>query len=80
VTIKEKMTMAEANTLTTRQTAQKLGTDPRTLRRFLRSDASGRGKVGKGKRYEFTAPQVPALKKKFAAWAKSDQAKPRQGR
>lgn len=65
--------MADATILTTRQVAEKLDTDPRVLRRFLRSDGSGRDKVGKGKRYEFTAPQVPALKKKFAAWAAADK-------
>lgn len=68
--------MADATILTTRQVAEKLDTDPRVLRRFLRSETSGRDKVGKGKRYEFSAPQIPALKKKFAAWEATDRKVP----
>lgn len=72
--------MADNGTLTTAQVAQKLSTDPRTLRRFLRSDASGRHQVGKGKRYEFTTGQVPSMKTKFTAWAKADAARRSKGK
>lgn len=57
--------MAETTTLTTAQVADKLKTDPRTLRRFLRSSEQG---VGTGKRYEFDTKSVTALKKRFDAW------------
>lgn len=45
-------------------------TDPRTLRKFLRSSASGIDPVGKGARYnlEFTATQLGKIKKNFAEW------------
>ena len=61
-----------SETMTTRNAAEKLGTDPRILRRFLRSKAKG---VGAGKRYELQAKALPQLKKDFAAWHKADQAK-----
>lgn len=57
--------MAETTTLTTAQVADKLKTDPRTLRRFLRSSEQG---VGTGKRYEFDTKSVTALKKRFDSW------------
>jgi hypothetical protein len=43
----------------------------RTLRKFLRDElGEGRAVVGKGGRYalEYGAPELRALKKKFAAW------------
>lgn len=45
-------------------------TDPRTLRKFLRSPASGIDPVGKGARYnlEFTPTQLAKIKKNFAEW------------
>lgn len=62
------------DTLTTTEVADKLGTDGRTLRRFLRSTDQG---VGTGKRYTFDSAQVTDLKKRFIAWRKEmDEAKP----
>lgn len=43
----------------------------RTLRKFLRDDlGQGKAVVGKGQRYslDYTAKEITALKKKFAAW------------
>ncbi len=56
--------------LSTREIAEKLGTTPRMLRRFLRSERKG---VGTGSRYEFTTAQVASLKKQFAAWEQDRQ-------
>ncbi|MEB3032283.1 hypothetical protein [[Mycobacterium] nativiensis] len=67
--------------LTTREVAEKIGTDPKTLRVFLRATSEG---VGSGSRYSFTAKDVAPLKAKFTKWlaereaskkAKVDEAK-----
>ena len=54
-------------TLTTSELARQLGTDPRTLRRFLRDAHRG---VGQGKRYALPAnkAQISSLSRKFQAW------------
>lgn len=59
-----------ATNYTTTEVAEKLGTTPRTLRKFLRADAAERGTEtpGKGSRYSITGREVQALKKRFAAW------------
>lgn len=54
--------------LDTAAVAETLETDPRTLRRFLRSDASPLETVGKGKRYVMDANTLKLVKKAFAAW------------
>jgi len=51
--------------MTTREVAEKIGTDPKTLRVFLRSMSQG---VGSGSRYAFTAKDVAPLKAKFTTW------------
>lgn len=56
--------------MNTREVAEKLGTDPRRLRRFLRSDNTYRN-AGQGGRYEFTDKDIPTLRKRFAAWDES---------
>lgn len=49
--------------------AKKLGTEPRTLRAFVRKlDADL--KVGRGKRYAFASMNDPAVKRIVAAWKK----------
>lgn len=53
--------------LTTREVAEKIGTDSKTLRVFLRATSEG---VGSGSRYTFTAKDVAPIKAKFAKWAK----------
>jgi hypothetical protein len=60
------MNMAEK--ISAKQAAIEVGTDARTLRKFLRSDASPFDAVGQGNRYEFTKGEVKKLKKLFLAW------------
>lgn len=57
--------------MTTAQLAAELDTTPRTLRKFLRSDASGIEGVGKGARYSLPSSkrEVASLRKKFDAWS-----------
>jgi hypothetical protein len=55
-------------TLTVKEVAIKLDTDPRTLRKFLRSDASTIDPVGKGARYAIEAKAVRSLTTRFKAW------------
>ncbi|SKI02284.1 hypothetical protein [Mycobacteroides abscessus] len=63
--------------LSTKDVAEKLGTDAKTLRVFLRASKHG---VGSGKRYEFTGKDVPTLKAKFTKWtAERDAAKKAKG-
>jgi len=66
-----------AKTLTVKEVAAQLGTDGRTLRKFLRHEVKeAGGKVGedtpgKGGRYSLEAGKVKALGKRFEAWAAS---------
>lgn len=60
------MTTPADNTLTTKTVAEKLDTDPKTLRVFLRATSQG---VGSGSRYAFTAKDLPALKGNFPEWS-----------
>jgi predicted transcriptional regulator len=57
-------------TLSAKELAEKLGTDGRTVRKFLRSDAKKHGTEtpGKGGRYQIKAGQVKSLQKRFDAW------------
>lgn len=57
--------------LTTRDVAERLGTDPRTLRVFLRATSQG---VGSGARYAFTTKDVAPMKAKFAKWVAEREA------
>ena len=57
-----------AQIMTTAQVADALETTPRTLRKFLRSDASGVEGVGKGSRYAIEAKQIRSLRSRFAKW------------
>lgn len=60
--------------MNTSQAADKLETDARTLRRFLRQDATYRN-AGSGGRYEFTDRDVPKLKERFNKWREGAAAK-----
>lgn len=62
------MTTPTPATLTTREVAEKVGTDPKTLRVFLRASKDYEA-VGSGSRYAFTAKDVAPMKAKFAKWA-----------
>lgn len=55
-------------TITTTELADKLGTDGRTLRKFLRSENGLNTRVGKGHRWSIEAKQVRSLTKRFTAW------------
>ncbi|WP_431905594.1 sigma factor-like helix-turn-helix DNA-binding protein [Micromonospora carbonacea] len=57
------------------EVAEALGTTPKTLRAFLRSPSSTFRAVGSGARYEFTAADLPTLRKRFAEWSKSGKPK-----
>lgn len=65
-----------ATTLTVKEAAAKIGTDPRSLRKFLRSDANDTAcrPVGKGARYAIEARVMRSLTKKFEAWDAARQA------
>lgn len=52
----------------TNQVADKLGTTPRRLRQFLRSQGSTFQAVGSGARYEFTDRDLPTLNSRFHEW------------
>lgn len=56
----------DENVLTAKAAASILGTDGRTLRKFLRKK---HGTVGQGQRWEIDANDVDQLKVEFAAWA-----------
>lgn len=68
----EPVTEVAVAELTTAQVADALDTDARTLRKFLRSKASGVDPVGQGKRYALSAQSLPKLAAKFDKWAKRD--------
>lgn len=71
-----------ARTFTTAQIAEKIGTTPRELRKFLRADASDKSTLpGKGARYALPgdAKTISAMKKRFAAWS-AKQAEAREAR
>ena len=55
--------MATATKLTTREVAEQLGTDPKTLRRFLRNSLDLH--VGKGARHAFNKREVARITKAF---------------
>jgi hypothetical protein len=64
---------------TTTQVAEKFDTTPRTLRKFLRSDARARNAAdslpGKGSRYGIEGKDLAQLKKRFTAWVEAQAAK-----
>lgn len=64
---KERETMSQM--LSTKEAAAEIGTDARTLRKFIRSDSCSFDAVGQGKRYEFSKKDVNQLKKAFLAWS-----------
>lgn len=65
--------MTTNDTLTTRQVADKVGTDPKTLRAFLRASNDYEA-VGSGSRYKFTSKDVGPMKTRFAKWSKEREA------
>lgn len=57
-----------ATTLTPKELAQRFETDPRTVRKFLRSKDGMNARVGKGQRWEIEARTVKSLQKRFTSW------------
>ncbi len=58
-----------AQVLNTAQVAEKLDTDARTLRKFLRATTEDKSSLpGKGKRYSFEGKDIAGLKKQYAVW------------
>jgi hypothetical protein len=55
-------------TITVKDLATELNTDPRTTRKFLRSEQGLDMKVGKGQRWTIEAKQVRSLKARYAKW------------
>lgn len=66
---------ATVKTITATELAEKLGTDPRTARRYLRKvvGKAGNGK-GKGARHAILTSEVQGLRKGFKSWHDADQA------
>lgn len=60
----------------TTEVAEKLGTTPRVLRQFLRSDHSTFVAVGSGARYDFNDRDFPTLQKRFGEWQGAGKPKP----
>lgn len=57
-----------AETFSAKQVATRIGTDAKTLRKFLRSGASPYEAVGQGGRYEFPVADLADIKKTFMKW------------
>jgi hypothetical protein len=66
---------AAGDTLAAKQVATILKTEPKTLRQFLRSDASTFEGVGSGGRYEFTDGDIPKIKEEFDKWREGHAAR-----
>lgn len=60
----------------TTEVAEALGTSPRLLRQFLRSDYSTFAAVGSGARYDFTDKDMPTLERRFSEWRKDGKPRP----
>jgi hypothetical protein len=65
-------------TITPKEFAQKVQSDPRTVRKFFRSLDQVES-PGKGGRYAIEAKQVKSLTTKFNAWNEAKQAKKDEG-
>lgn len=68
-------------TMTPKQAADAIGTDPRTLRKYLRDSIPREDHPGKGGRWELKGSKrdLAALRKGFLAW-QAEQAKEAQER
>lgn len=63
------------DTFGAKQVASRIGTDAKTLRKFLRSPSSPYEAVGQGKRYEFSTKDLAAIRKAFNAWQSKNKAR-----
>lgn len=68
--------LKERETYTAKQIAARCGTDPKTMRKFFRSNNSTVEPVGQGGRYEFDAKDFPKIKREFDAWRKKATSRP----
>jgi hypothetical protein len=59
----------------TRAIADNLGTDPKTLRRFLRDPGTSFTPVGSGGRYSFTQADLAEIRREFEPWQRRQAAK-----
>ena len=64
-----------ATIISAKELAVRLETDPRTVRKFLRSHFEKDAQPGKGSRYAIEAKQVRSLKKAFTVWDESRKPK-----
>lgn len=71
--------MIEMATITPKEFAAKVGSDGRTVRKFLRSKEGLDIKVGKGHRWAIEAKQVKSLTTRFNAWDAKNKAKGEEG-
>jgi DNA-binding transcriptional MerR regulator len=60
----------------TSEVAKRIGTTPRQLRAFLRSNYSTFQAVGSGARYDFTENELPTIEKRFNAWRSDGRPRP----
>lgn len=65
----KEISMGSEGGLSAKEAAIALGTDARTLRKFLRSSSSPFEPVGQGSRYIFDEKEMKRLKKTFVAWS-----------
>lgn len=63
------------DTFGAKQVATRIGTDPKTFRKFLRSNASPYEAVGQGGRYEFPVKDLQKIKASFVRWQKAKRPK-----
>lgn len=68
------MHSAESKTFGAKQVATRIGTDPKTFRKFLRSNQSPVQAVGQGKRYDFPESELPKLAQAFKNWQEKSKA------
>lgn len=61
-------------TITAKEFAARVGTDPRTVRKFIRSESGLNTKVGKGQRWALEGKQVASLTKRFRTWDETRKA------
>jgi hypothetical protein len=66
----------EGEQMNTAEVAEHLGTTPRELRQFLRSDHSTFVPVGSGARYDFTTRELPTLATRFTEWKTAGRPRP----
>lgn len=68
------------DTYSAKQVAKRIGTDAKTLRKFLRSPSSPYQAVGQGQRYEFPQTELGDIKKAFLHWQAKNERRKEQAR